>query len=258
MTEPLLLANIRIILVNTSHPGNIGSVARAMKTMGITQLYLVSPKLFPHAKATELAAGADDILDHAVVTGSLEQALDPCKLIIGTSVRNRSNPLPCLTPVECGQKVTAAARDCAPVGLLFGTENSGLSNEQLAYCHYQLLIPANPDYCSLNLSAAVQIICYEIYQASLKLNTNREKPLALGTSHYDSLASSQEISLFYQHLERTLEAIGFLQPSNPKHLMLRLKRLFNRAQLEHSEVNILRGILTAVHKQTVKGSRTEE
>lgn len=257
MTTPPLLENIRIILVNTSHPGNIGSVARAMKTMGMNQLYLVSPKLFPHVKATELAAGADDILDQAIVVNDLKQALNPCRLVIGTSSRPRSIPLPYLTPRECGQKAidASACASATPVGLLFGAERSGLSNEQLDYCHYQLLIPANPSYSSLNLSATVQIICYEIYQAYLRTNASKQVPITMTQQQHSKRASAEEIDFFYHHLKSVLQATNFLRPDHSKQLMQRLKRMFNRIQLEHLEVKILRGILKEILKTVRKESQ---
>lgn len=256
MADLQLLSNIRIILVETSHPGNIGSVARAMKTMGISELYLVSPKLFPHTKASELAAGADDILAQAVVVSSLQEALSPCNLIIGTSSRRRALPLPYLIPAACGKKVIEARRCAAKVGIVFGCENSGLSNAQLACCHYQLIIPANCAYSSLNLSAAVQIICYEIYQANLMSQENKEAVLGVVKKQYDRLANAQEVEQFYQHLQRTLEEIDLLRPHNPKRIMSRLKRMFSRIHLEYPEVQLLRGILRAIHKLKLNTTNT--
>jgi tRNA (cytidine32/uridine32-2'-O)-methyltransferase len=231
--------NIRIVLVATSHPGNIGAVARAMKTMGLTNLYLVEPKTFPHVDATARAAGADDILAHAVIVSSLEQAIASCNLVIGTSARTRAISLPILEPKAAAQKIISAA-PTQNIALIFGRENNGLANEELQLCNYQLHIPSNPDFSSLNLAAAVQIVAYEIRMAQL-LQCATQDPVV-------ELATAQDMQFFYQHLQQILQTIKFLDPANPRKLVARLQRLFNRAQLEKVEVSILRGILTAIEK----------
>ena len=236
---------IRIVLVETSHPGNIGGSARAMKTMGITQLYLVNPKSFPHPAAIELSAGADDVLNQAVVVDSLDEALRGCQLILGTSARPRGIALSGLTPRECGEHI-AGLPDDTKVALIFGREYAGLTNEELLKCHYHIHIASNPDYSSLNLSQAVQILCYEARQAILN-------PKAMVTYQEDPLASSEAIHLFYDHLREVLIDIGFLKLTSPRRLLERLRRLFNRVKLEEMEVNLLRGILTQVQK-TIKKS----
>ncbi|MEE9451618.1 MAG: RNA methyltransferase [Gammaproteobacteria bacterium] len=237
----LSFSQVRVVLINTSHPGNIGSAARALKTMGLSQLYLVSPKYFPHTKATELAAGADDILEQATVCNDIKQALHGCRLVIGTSSRPRGIPTSLITPRECGEKITSEMQS-GEVAILFGNEQSGLSNEELQYCHYHTIIPSNTNYCSLNLAAAVQILCYEIRMASLDSTPLVQK-------FYDDLANSDEVESFFKHLETLLIEIDFLRPTNPKRLLSRLKRLFNRIRLEKMEVNLLHGILTAIQKQ---------
>jgi len=230
--------SIRIVLVGTSHPGNIGSTARAMKTMGLSRLYLVSPEAFPDKKANELAAGADDILERAVVTDTLPQALHGCQLIFATSARPRDIYLPGLTPRECADKVADFSEN-SEIAVVFGREQSGLSNQELLQCHYHIHIPTAADFSSLNLSQAVQIMAYEIRMQGLA-------PKAHVSNKQDTLATAEQIELFYQHLESVLIAIDFLKLSNPKRLQQRLRRLFNRATLETMEVNILRGLLTHI------------
>lgn len=237
-----MLDKIRIVLVATSHPGNIGSTARALKTMGLSRLYLVSPKRFPHPKATELAAGADNILENAIVVDDLSQALAGCHFVVGTSARPRGLALPGLTPRECGQRVIQATEE-GDVALVFGREHAGLTNDELQHCQYHTMIPANPEYSSLNLAAAVQVICYECRVASgAGINVATE---------LDALASHDELSHFYQHLQDTLLQMKVINPEAPKLILPRLKRLFNRIELEKREVRLLHGILSAVDKLTV-------
>jgi len=159
-----MLANIRVVLSNTSHPGNIGATARAMKTMGLTRLYLVNPKVFPAAEATARASGADDVLASAVVCPDVETALSGCQLVLGASARSRSIPCPVISPAESARRAYGES-ERAEVALLFGCERSGLSNDEIDRCQYLVQIPSNPDYGSLNLASAVQIICYEILVA---------------------------------------------------------------------------------------------
>ena len=232
------LASVRIVLVATTHPGNIGSAARAMKTMGLTRLYLVNPNLNPYRKAHELAAGAFDILQSAVLCTSLAEALQGCHLVCGTSARPRDLALPGLTPSACANLVEEQSDD-TEIALVFGREHAGLTNEELLLCHYHLHIPSNPDFSSLNLAQAVQIIAYELRMRHL----NPEAQVETAQNVY---ATSDEIEQFYAHLEKILIQIDFLKPSNPKKLLQRLRRLFNRARLETTEINILRGILTHI------------
>lgn len=230
--------SIRTVLVETSHPGNIGSAARAMKTMGLSRLCLVNPKSFPDSRAVEMAAGADDLLAQATVAPSLQEALRGCQLIIGSSARPRGIGLPGLTPADCARLICSKA-DNTEVALLFGREHAGLTNEELLHCHYHVNIPANPEYSSLNLAQAVQIISYEIRMALIS-------PVAEVELRPDKLAQAQDLENFYQHLKEVLLEIGFLKPSNPRRLMQRIKRLFNRIQPEDMEVRILRGILSQI------------
>ena len=239
-----MLNNIRIVLVQTTHPGNIGSTARAMKTMGLSQLVLVEPKIFPHAKAIELAAGADDILTNAKVVSTLEHALIGCRLVIGTSARCREIPLALLTPRQAAAEVATIAID-AQVALVFGQEKAGLTNDELGLCQLHMMIPADPSYSSLNLAMAVQILCYECRMASLA-HAEFVQPQS------DTYATADDIERFYQHLQTVLTDIHFLRPRSPKRLMPRLRRLFNRLRLETMEVNMLRGILSAIEYQMLK------
>ncbi len=228
----------RIVLVGTTHPGNIGAAARAMKTMSQDNLYLVSPKIFPSAEATARATGADDILASAKVFPSLKEAISDCDLVVGTSARTRSIPWPVVLPRECAEMISENKYSSAAI--VFGRENSGLSNEELELCNLVLQIPANLEYSSLNLASAVQIICYEIYL--LGINDN-----SIESPKSDSpLANQDKMEMFYQHLEECMVDIGFHDVENPRLLMHRMRRLFNRAQLEESECNILRGILAKV------------
>lgn len=231
---------VRFVLVGTTHPGNIGASARAMKNMGFEELYLVAPYAFPHADATARAAGADDLLERATVCGSLAEAIGACGLVVGTSARQRSISWPIVSPRECAEQVCRAGAT-SPVAVVFGREKAGLSNQELAHCHLHVAIPSNPAYASLNLAMAVQILAYEI-----RLATAREEPQPAPDA---PPATATELELFFEHLQRALLESGFLDADNPRHLMLRLRRLYLRAAPDANEINILRGILTAAEKQ---------
>lgn len=235
------LSSIRIILVATSHPGNIGSTARAMKTMGLTSLYLVTPKSFPDYKAREMSAGADDLLDNAVVTQTLDEALAGCQLIFATSARPRGLSLQGFLPASCAELVSEQ-KDDTQIAIVFGREHAGLTNEELLKCHYHINIPSNPDYSSLNLAQAVQIVAYEL---RMKLLSPKA---AVSSREGEALASADEVERFYEHLKELLIETQFLKISNPRRLMLRVRRLFNRINLEQMEVNLLRGMLSQVQK----------
>jgi len=238
-----MLDKIRIVLVNPSHPGNIGAVARAMKTMGLAHLYLVNPKDFPNANATAMAAGADDILANASVTSSLLEALNNAQITFGTSARLRTLQLPPIDPKKAANIITNNT-STQNIAILFGRENNGLSNEELEMCNYHIYIPTNPNFSSLNIAAAVQLIAYEIKMAeTINANPSDQKT---------ELAGAGEMQYFYQHLQQTLLTIGFLFPDNLNSIMAKLKRLFNRTQLEKTEVSILRGILTAINTANKK------
>ena len=239
------LDKIRIVLVGTTHPGNIGGTARAMKNMGLSQLVLVEPKCFPHADATARAAGADDILQYARVL-SFEEAMSDCHLVIGTSARSRTLSITPLTPRECAEKVVqeSAYNNETVAAIIFGREQYGLTNEELTHCHNHVQIPTNANYSSLNLAMAVQVICYECRIASLSAQVGERK--ASNADETINLANVGDVELFYQHLEVVLDKLRFLRPHTRKQIMLKLIRLFNRARLEENELGILRGILTAI------------
>ena len=207
-----------------------------MKTMALSSLVLVNPKEYPHADATARASGADDILAQARVCSDIDTALADCQLVIGASARTRSIPCPVISPAQCA-RLAFAASQAGRVAILFGCEQSGLSNAEIDRCHKLVQIPANPRYSSLNLAAAVQIICYEIFVAA---NADAAVDVDL-----QAMVSAAEMERFYQHLEDTLIALEFLDPDNPRQLMRRLRRLFNRARPDENEVNILRGMLSA-------------
>lgn len=233
------LSHIRIVLVETTHPGNIGAAARAMKNMGLRDMALVNPRVFPSGEAKARASGADDILEGARLCGTLEEAISDCALVIGASARLRTIPWPRLSPRECADLVAATT---ARTALLFGREHSGLTNEELDRCHYLLHIPCNPGFSSLNVAAALQIVAYEIFLAGGE-RPAAERPMS-------PVATSEQMESFYGHLEETLWAVRFLheKKSSPS-LMRRVRRIFNRARLEQKELHILRGILNAVQIQ---------
>jgi tRNA (cytidine32/uridine32-2'-O)-methyltransferase len=210
--------------------------------MGLSELYLVDPHFFPHAKATELASNAADVLDAAVVVPDLDAAVKDCGLVVGTSTRTRKIPWPILNPRELAEKVRVEAAN-VKVAVLFGREQSGLTNEELHRCHLHIQIPTNEEYSSLNIAAAVQVIAYELRMASLGG--------APTTEEWDfEWANAEQMESFYEHLEKVLVAIEFLNPEVPRQLMTRLRRLFYRARPDVMEMNILRGILGAVEKKT--------
>lgn len=226
---------VRIVLIDPSHPGNIGSVARAMKNMALSDLVLVRPRSFPHAESTALAAGADDILACARVVESVEQAVADCAFIAGTTSRPRSYYWEFTTPRDVAGRIVALGEE-SRAALLFGSERYGLATEDLNLCNVLVRIPANPEYCSLNLAMSVQLAAYEIFMA-------REQPQS-HTQLEMALAPSGDVEHFYTHLHEVLNEIDFEDRTG--HLMERLRRLFNRAQLDRNELNILRGILSAV------------
>lgn len=230
------LNNFRVVLCQTSHPGNIGSAARAMKTMGLSQLYLVKPDSFPDAHATALSTGAADLLENAVVTATLAEALTGCAFAIGMSARKRNLSHELVNVRTAAAKAIEIAAT-QPVALVFGTEMSGLSNAELDLCQMLAMIQANPEYSSLNLAAAVQIMCYELRMAALEEDT-------ISPNVTPELATIDSIEGFYAHLEETLLHIGYLNPAAPKKLMERMRRIYARIRLEKEEVNLLRGILT--------------
>ena len=239
------LARVRIVLSHTSHPGNIGAVARAMKTMGLSRLTLVNPKSFPDAEALARAVGADDILECAAVCSTLDEALSGTVFAFAISARQRNlGPQP--MPARAAAPEVLALAAGGEVALVFGNETAGLSNAEVQRCQRTVFIPANPEYTSLNLGSAVQLLCYELRLAAF----DGQPPVLTKTVPFVSpRATHDDIERFYAHLERVMIDTGFLDPQQPKRLMPKLRRLFGRSELERDEINILRGILDAVEKK---------
>ncbi|MCP4995524.1 MAG: tRNA (cytosine(32)/uridine(32)-2'-O)-methyltransferase TrmJ [Gammaproteobacteria bacterium] len=231
------MQNIRIVLIETSHPGNIGAVARAMKNMCLSELVLVRPRHFPNADATARASGADDLLQRARVVETLDEALVGCRLVVGASARLRTVNWPQVNPRDCATKVVAEAGQ-GDVAMLFGREHSGLTNEELDRCHYLVHIPANPEYSSLNIAQAVQVLTYE-------LKVRADEVDGGGQVQPDEVVAAEEMEGLFTHLEQALEDIGFADPRQSQKLHRRLRRLFLRARPDQDELNILRGILSA-------------
>jgi tRNA/rRNA methyltransferase len=233
------LSRVRVVLSRPSHPGNIGAAARAMKTMGLSDLRLVQPKRFPDPEADALASGALDVLRASAVTGTLAEALDDVVLAVGFSARSRDLSHSPRAVRDAAPEILAAA-STGPVALVFGNETFGLTNEELGACHALAMIPANPAYASLNLGAAVQVACYEMAAAAAAFApppTPEREP-----------ATGAETEALYAHLESSMTSSGFIDPAQPKRLMERMRRLFARAGLEREEVRFLRGMLSAFDK----------
>lgn len=248
-SPPNPLQNIRVVLVATQHPGNIGSVARAMLTMGLTELVLVNPERYPHPQARATAAGALEVLERARVTASLDEALAGCGWVVGLSARVRHLGDEPMTPWATAERAMELSAS-APVALMFGCERTGLTNEELDRCHARALIPANPGYTSLNLSQAVQIMAYELRKVAfpeVPRVSNKD-----GHPWYEP-PSADDLERYYDHLQRILLSTGFLDPANPRHLMRRLRQFYGRAMPDRNELNILRGILTSFERP--KGRR---
>lgn len=247
-----VLSNIRVVMVNTTHPGNIGSAARAMKTMGLSQLVLVKPKIFPSEEADWLASGAVDILQQARVVNSLEEAIADCGLVIGASARQRRIPWPVIDPRQCGELSVREAFN-HPVALVFGREAMGLRNEELTQCHYHVCIPGNPEYSVLNVAMAIQVLCYEVRMHYLSKITTEESGLGVMPiifSEWDEpLATTEEMQYFQKHFTDLLEKLEVLDTKNPRQILTRVKRFFARVRPDKTELNFLRGVLTAVQKK---------
>lgn len=237
------LENIKIVLLRPFHPGNIGSAARAMKTMGLNRLVLVNPRQFPSDEATKMATSADDVLKNALIVDDLSEAIGDCSLVIASTARSRGYDLPILSPEKAARLLTQSASNTLKpqtVALVFGPERTGLINQDLEYATHRVTIPTSPDYSSLNLAAAVQTLCYEICKAN-QLQSERNEATRL-------LPDAQAMDLFYQHLETTLKETGFINKKHPGEVMKKLKRLFTRAEMDETELNIMRGILSSVER----------
>lgn len=244
---PPLLSNVRVVLCQTSHPGNIGACARAMKTMGLDRLLLVKPKYFPHPEADAMASRATDLLERAHVCAGLEEALQGTVFAVASTARNRDLSHPVLTPRAAAARMIEEARH-GPVALVMGAEKYGLTVEEVNRCSVIATVPANPEYASLNLAAAVQLFAYELRLAALEPPPMQQ--------HF-APATHEDLERFYGHLEQTLLDVGFLDPSTPKRLMQRMRRLFARARVEREELNILRGILAAAQEAARKGRKVD-
>ena len=249
-----LPAHLRFVLVRTSHPGNIGSAARAMRTMGFERMELVAPYRFPDAEANALAAGADDVLAQAGVHTGLIDSLAGCSLVLGLSARRRGVTLPEISPREAAQQALAAAARGEQVALLFGNERTGLENEELARCHAMVRIPSVDDFSSLNLSQAVQVMAYELRLAMLG-----EVPVPAPVPTAEPPADAARMEQFYQHLAQTLEDIEFHKGRAPTTIMLRLRKLYQRAQPSERELRVLHGILADAQRmaQLAAGRRED-
>jgi tRNA (cytidine32/uridine32-2'-O)-methyltransferase len=242
----IMLSNVRIVLIGTTHPGNIGAVARAMKNMCLEQLCLVRPKQYPSAEATARASGADDLLAKARVFDDLDEALEGCRIVVGASARLRTVEWPQLTPRQCAARLLNEAGG-GEVALLFGRESSGLSNTELDRCHYLVNIPANPEYPSLNLSQAVQVLSYELHVGTL------DRPPVETVPELEDVATADGLERFFSHLRQTMEETGFADTRQSKTLNRRLRRLFLRARPDEVELSILHGILSAAQGRKSMG-----
>lgn len=237
-------ANVRIVLVATTHPGNIGASARAMKNMGLGQLVLVTPKVWPALEALSMASSALDVIDNTRVVGSLQEAIADCQLVIGTSARLRNMPVPLLDPPACAETVVAQM-PTQRIALVFGREASGLSNEELHLCHYHVHIPVSDEYPSLNLAAAVMVLCYELRKTALAKAGQGKTSVP----EWDQeLATMDELERYLDHLDRVLVRLQFHKSDSSTQLLRRLRRLYQRIRPDRMEINILRGILTATEE----------
>lgn len=238
----MMLERVKVVLVGTTHSGNIGSAARAMKVMGLSQMVLVDPQCQVDAQAIALAAGASEIALNAQIYPTLEAAVADCGLVVGTSARSRTLEWPMLDPRECGEKLISEANQHS-VAMVFGRERTGLTNEELQLCHYHVCVPANPEYSSLNLAMAVQLLSYEVRMAYLALQQSSRS-----STLQEEYPRHQELERFYAHLEQVIMQTEFISAQQPGQVMNKLRRMFTRARPEAQEINILRGILTSVQK----------
>ena len=255
-----LLNRIRVVLVEPTHPGNIGAVARSMKTMGLSRLVMVKPKKFPHYEATKRAAGAESVLNDAQLVESVQSATSDCTLVLGTSVRDREVSWPTFDPRVSASNMLEhlyneggqAESSMAEVAILFGRESSGLTNQEMDLCHSQIRIPANDEYSSLNLASAVQIISYELRMASLLVSDEHLDLIKVAGNSFEQrqqLANKDQQQGHLQHLHDVLEKLSFFKKKPPELLMRKLTRLYNKSELTVEEIQILRGILSSIDSQ---------
>ena len=263
------LSHVRIVMVNTTLPANIGSALRAMKTMGLSKLVLVAPKTYPHLDIDALAAGATDLIEQIEIVETLADAIKDCHLVFGTSARSRTIPWPLLDARPAAEKsISAVVNDQQEVAVVFGREDRGLTNEELAMANYHVTIPVNTDYGVLNVAQAIQVICYEMRMATLAAVESAEDEAATmpvtdtESMQWDEpLVTHEQMEQFYPHIEKMLAEIEFLDPKNPRLLPLRLRRLFGRIQLDRMEYHLLRGIFSrvqALNNGTWKKSNTDQ
>ena len=232
---------VQIVLVETSHPGNIGSVARAMKNMGLSRLALINPKKFPHDEATALAGNAGDVLEKAKIFGSIEEAVKSSKVIFATSARERTIEWPVASAKDAAQEINQLAAEGLEVSILFGREDRGLTNEELQLSNKHLIIPAHPEYPVLNIAMSTQVVCYELYQAS------QHEPIGPWQDFPEY--SAEELTHLIEHFNETVFNLKLIDPANPKQILTRMERMFRRLYPDQMEGNFLRGFLKAVNKQ---------
>ncbi|MNZ03146.1 tRNA (cytidine/uridine-2'-O-)-methyltransferase TrmJ [compost metagenome] len=263
------LSHVRIVMVNTTLPANIGSALRAMKTMGLSKLVLVAPKTYPHPNIDALAAGATDLIEQIEIVETLADAIKDCHLVFGTSARSRTIPWPLLNARPAAEKsISAVVNDQQDVAVVFGREDRGLTNEELAMANYHVTIPVNTDYGVLNVAQAIQVICYEMRMATLAaVESGEDEAATMPVTDTESmqwdepLVTHEQMEQFYPHIEKMLAEIEFLDPKNPRLLPLRLRRLFGRIQLDRMEYHLLRGIFSrvqALNNGTWKKSNTDQ
>ena len=263
------LSHVRIVMVNTTLPANIGSALRAMKTMGLSKLVLVAPKTYPHPDIDALAAGATDLIEQIEIVETLADAIKDCHLVFGTSARSRTIPWPLLDARPAAEKsISAVVNDQQDVAVVFGREDRGLTNEELALANYHVTIPVNTDYGVLNVAQAIQVICYEMRMATLAVvESGEDEAASMPVTDTESmqwdepLVTHEQMEQFYPHIEKMLAEIEFLDPKNPRLLPLRLRRLFGRIQLDRMEYHLLRGIFSrvqALNNGTWKKSNTDQ
>ncbi len=244
----LIEESVKFILVGTTHPGNIGAAARAMKNMGIKQLGLVSPKEFPHEQAFNRAKAAVDVLEEAVVHENLKEAVADSTFVVGTSARNRKVPWPIVSPKEAAEEIVSLSQKGeGKIAVIFGREDRGLTNEELRLCNLHVHIPSSQEYPSLNLSQAIQILAYEIRLSGLSIEGKLEK------QEWDvPLANNAEIERLIEHFDQVMQEVDFYEVDNPRQLLTRVSRFFRRSKLDHMEANIFRGVFAAIQKQLKK------
>jgi tRNA (cytidine32/uridine32-2'-O)-methyltransferase len=244
-----MLNRICVVMVNTTHSGNIGAAARAMKNMGLSRLLLVDPIASIDEEAIQRSSRAEDILHNAEIHPTLESAIAGCGLVVGTSARSRSVPWPLMTPRQCGDRAAQAAAAGNDIALVFGRESRGLTNEELHLCNAHVHIPTDENFSSLNVAQAIQVMAYEMRLALTEVE-NTESEQRWGVDWDYPMATHDQLNGMLQHMEQTLVEIGFLDPNTPKQLMTRVRRLFQRAAPDRMEINILRGMLAAVQRRT--------